>query len=147
MPRVAHWPWWDPKPGPQDYKIRELLRAVFDLHAYYGSKSIWLWRGQADARHNLSPAMHTRILEQGLPLEDASVVQSTEQLLSDARAAGLDKHEGVRLPDMALLALLQHHGAATPLLDVSLDPLVALYMATVSPRGADIRQTGVVFCY
>lgn len=46
---------------------------------------------------------------------------------------------------MALLALLQHHGAATPLLDVSLDPLVGLYMAVVSPTASDKTDDGVLF--
>lgn len=40
----------------------------------------------------------------------------------------LDRQDGNRLPDLALLANLQHHGAATPLLDVSTDPLIALWM-------------------
>lgn len=38
-----------------------------------------------------------------------------------------------RLPDLALLALLQHHRAATPLMDVTLDPIVGLYMSVVGP--------------
>jgi hypothetical protein len=59
--------------------------------------------------------------------------------------ADLDQHEGTRLPDMALLALLQHYGAATPLLDVSLDPMVALYMATVSPNPEDEARDGALF--
>lgn len=54
-------------------------------------------------------------------------------------------HEAAALPDFALLAQLQHHGAATPLLDVSLDPLVALYMAVVSPNAQDDDGDGVVF--
>jgi hypothetical protein len=59
--------------------------------------------------------------------------------------AKLDTHEQTRLPDLALLALLQHYGAATPLLDVSLDPLVGLYMAVVS-RGGDLDdKDGVLF--
>ena len=46
---------------------------------------------------------------------------------------------------MALLALLQHHGAATPLLDVTLDPIVGLYMAVVSPNASDDKADGVLF--
>lgn len=67
------------------------------------------------------------------------------QLLSAARFVRLDRHEGACLPDLALLAMLQHHGAATPLLDVSLDPIVALYMAVVSTDQADDESDGTLF--
>ena len=65
--------------------------------------------------------------------------------LLNSLLAQLDIHEGTRLPDLALLAMLQHHGAATPLLDVSLDPLMGLYMAVVSPFPSDDTEDGVLF--
>src|SRR5579862_2925389 len=139
MPR---WPWWHEAAGPDDYRIRELLRAVWDLHALYG-QSTWLWRGQPNFEHDLTPAIHTRIHAGGLT--DDRVMACTLDLLDAARAAQLDIHEGTRLPDLALLAMLQHHGAATPLLDVSLDPLVGLYMGAVSPHAIDDDKDGVLF--
>lgn len=89
--------------------------------------------------------MHTRVSTNGLDLSDDSVIHVTRRLLESTRAAKLDVHEGTTLPDLALLAELQHHGAATPLLDVSLDPLVALYMAVVSPNGTNSDHDGVLF--
>lgn len=79
--------------------------------------------------------MHTRVLSGPKSGHDeATVARATTQLLERARAAQLDQIEGARLPDLALLAHLQHHGAATPLLDVSVDPLIALWMiAFASP--------------
>jgi hypothetical protein len=47
------------------------------------------------------------------------------QLLESARAAGY----GRDIRDVELLGLLQHHGAATRLLDVSSDPMVAMWFA------------------
>lgn len=145
MARTADWPWWHQYTGPDDYRVRELLRAILDLHGYYGDRETWLWRGQANSGQLLSPGVHTRIDRAGRTLDDDEVVRVTEELLQHARAARLDVHEGTALPDLALLARLQHHGAATPLLDISLDPLVALYMAVVSPSSADDSQDGVVF--
>jgi hypothetical protein len=145
MPKVAEWPWWHQQTGKTDYRTRELLRAVLDLHGYFGDPNIWLWRGQANSAHPLAPGIHTRIQKAGKTLDDATVVAEAENLLGSARAANLDSHEGTNLPDLALLAMLQHHGAATPLLDVSLDPLVALYMAVVSPNPADDTKDGVLF--
>jgi hypothetical protein len=110
----------------------------------YGVDAPWIWRGQANAAHNLEPAVHTRVRAHAT-LEDGTIERFTKGLLDAARKAGLDDHEGTKLPDMALLALLQHHGAATPLLDISLDPLVALYMATVSPVPEDDERDGALF--
>ncbi len=136
------WPWWHESNGPDAYRIRELLRAVWDLHALYG-QSTWLWRGQPNYEHDLTAAVHTRVVAGGLT--DGRVKDCTVDLIDAARFAQLDLHEGTRLPDLALLAMLQHHGAATPLLDVSLDPLVGLYMAAVSSSPADDEQDGVLF--
>jgi hypothetical protein len=125
--------------------MRELIRGILDLHGYYGDPNVWLWRGQANAAHALKPGIHTRIEANKQVLGDSEVIGATQTLLRRARDARLNSHEGTDLPDLALLAMLQHHGAATPLLDVSLDPLVALYMAVVSPSKADDDEDGVLF--
>ena len=143
---TPRWPWWHQPSGPDDYRIRELLRAVWDLHALYG-QSTWLWRGQPNLSCDLTAAVHSRISDGGIPdggINDR-VKECTRDLADAAREAHLDIHEGTRLPDLALLAMLQHHGAATPLLDVSLDPLVGLYMAVVSPYSDDDSKDGVLF--
>lgn len=104
----------------------------------------WLWRGQANGTHRIEPAIHTRVENSG-SLTDDRVKEATEKLIDATRGAALDNHESTTLPDLALLAMLQHHGAATPLLDVTLDPVVALYMAVVSPNPADRTRDGVLF--
>jgi hypothetical protein len=111
----------------------------------YGDAQPWLWRGQANSAFLLEPGMHTRIKKGGKDLDDPTVSTNTDALIASARIACLDMHEGTKLPDMALMASLQHHGAATPLLDVSLDPMVALYMAVVSPSVDDQKKDGVLF--
>jgi hypothetical protein len=153
---MTQWAWWHSSTGPDEYRIRELLRAIWDLHSMYGADKPWLWRGQANAGFLLEPGVHTRVRRQtGLNhakrarrlsgLNDDKVKEFTAALISAARSACLDMHEGTRLPDMALMALLQHHGAATPLLDVSLDPMVGLYMAVVGLSAADDRKDGALF--
>jgi hypothetical protein len=139
---TPRWPWWHQAAGPDEYRIRELLRAVWDLHALYG-QSTWLWRGQPKTQYELEPAIHSRLKAGGLT--DDRVKACMKDLLDAARKTHLDVHDGTRLPDLALAAMLQHHGAGTALLDVTLDPLVGLYMAVVSPNPADTAEDGVLF--
>jgi len=97
------------------------------IHATF-KNHIWLWRGQADGNHGVEPGVHTRVLDSGFTHDETTSNRATMMLIESARRVELDRHEGSRLPDLALLASLQHHGAATPLLDVSTDPLIALWM-------------------
>src|SRR3954452_15815630 len=106
---MPKWPWWHQGTGSDQYRIRELLRGIWDLHAMYGADDPWLWRGQANAGHSLEPAIHTRV-RANASLDDESVQECTTGLIKAARKASLDKHEGTNLPELALLALLQHHG-------------------------------------
>ena len=119
---------WTPSSTNAEQNARDVLSAAMWMHSTYKDE-IWLWRGQANKRFGLEPAMHTRVL--GAPRQyrfEGAVQEATRSLLKIARDAGLDRQGDTRLPDLALLAHLQHHGAATPLVDVSTDPLIALWM-------------------
>lgn len=140
--------WWRPPGGPHAHQVRELLRAVMGLHSTW-AQEIWLWRGQSDAAHGFEPGMHTRVrITAGLEVVEQNVIWATSQLIESARANRLDVVEDLRLPDLALLAHLQHHGAGTPLLDVTVDPLVALWMvahASGSDPTAEDDREGALF--
>lgn len=123
---------WRPQEGDASTKVRELVRAVFALHSTFKGE-IWLWRGEADGSHRLEPGMHTRLAHAAYGLNPETKIRDAARTLIDrARRGRLDSIEDVVLPDLALLAHLQHHGAATPLLDVTVDPLVALWMVANS---------------
>jgi hypothetical protein len=73
--------------------------------------------------------MHSRIFATAVARRDErTAAGATQELIEISRRSRLDTVEDLRLPDLALLAHLQHHGAATPLLDVTVDPLVAMWM-------------------
>lgn len=117
------------------------------LHATFKNR-IWLWRGQADGNHGVEPGVHTRVLESAFAHDETTSNRATKILIESARGVELDRHEDSRLPDLALLANLQHHGAATPLLDVSTDPLIALWMvafATASEPYSRDDTPGALF--
>ena len=98
------------------------------LHTTF-KNHVWLWRGQADSRYGVEPGVHSRVLaSSSVPQDEETARDATTALLSAARQMSLDMQHENRLPDLALLAHLQHYGAATPLLDVTTDPLVALWM-------------------
>lgn len=122
------WESWKPRGGPYSWQVRQLLRAVIGLHSTFTGE-VWLWRGQSDSGFRLEPGMHSRVRNSaGLAITEENVRWGTNQLLQLARENNLDMVEDLRLPDLALLAHLQHNGAGTPLLDVTVDPLVALWM-------------------
>jgi hypothetical protein len=142
------WETWEPGPSTIASDVRSFIRAVMGLHSTF-SEEIWLWRGQADASFAFEPAMHTRIRRTpALALDEMNVRWATRQLIELARDRRLDRIEDLQLPDLALLAHLQHHGAATPLLDVTVDPFVAMWMvvhAGPAEAGALDDRTGLLF--
>ena len=56
-------------------------------------------------------------------------VEINKSLIEDARLQGLDEKDGRELEDLEILAELQHHGAATCLIDFSYSAQVALWFA------------------
>lgn len=105
---------------------RKLLEDVWRLHVAFKAEQ-WLWRGHWCCNWSLRAGIVTRAPDQNRR------VPTLVALLPAARDTGLNAHDGCGLPDLALLARLQHQGAATALLDVTTDPAVALFMACSEP--------------
>lgn len=68
--------------------------------------------------------------EEGNPAQRYFMSYYTDQLLEHARSEGHDYLGGRRLSELETLAQLQHHGAATVLLDVTRNALTALWFAS-----------------
>jgi hypothetical protein len=90
---------------------------------------IGAWRGQASVDWDLDPSLVRRCRQQargsGSAPTEAGLRAVEKALIERARAAGL----GTDLGELELLARLQHHGAATRLLDCSRNAFVALWFA------------------
>ena len=94
-------------------------------------ESSYIYRGQADEQWHLRSGATRRIFRD-LDNEDINydkVAESVKKLLTRAKNKGFGRIKGKKENDLELLAELQHHGAATPLLDFTRNSLVALWMA------------------
>ena len=85
-----------------------------------------LFRGHADSTWKVAASGYRRLGENATP---TTFHNSTKRLVDEARLQGLDKKDGMKMPDLELLAELQHYGAATCLIDFTKNPLIALWFA------------------
>jgi hypothetical protein len=109
-----------------------LLRDMTWLTSY-DTETRFVWRGQGDYSWNLVPSLYRRLYDQGNlqgPLHHELLLLHERTLLQAAADRSLGD---TRWGDLGMMAILQHHGASTRLLDVSLDPMIALWFAVEGP--------------
>lgn len=94
--------------------------------------SFLLYRGLGDATWKVEESAAYRRVEssQKDDVSDLAVQEYVERLLNEASSAGFRDTEGKKLSDLELLAKLQHHGAATCLIDFTANALIALWFAS-----------------
>lgn len=90
-----------------------------------------MWRGQGNVRWPIHSSAYRRLSKDGAVSNDGLIAYE-RGLLESATFHGYRHRNGRNLNDMELLALLQHHGAATRLIDASKNALVALWFCCAS---------------
>jgi hypothetical protein len=108
----------------------ELIHGVFDKWSNSGGR--FAWRGQVDASWSLHSSLYRRLLwtRGGDSPPDESELQTEEAaILAEAHRWGLHVGTHGRLSVLAQLAVLRHFGAATRIIDVTFNPLIALWFA------------------
>lgn len=97
-----------------------------------------VYRGQSSASHSLSSSLYRlcrTVAGDGVRITEAHLATAERAVLASARGQGL----GRRMTDGELLMVLQHHGIPTRLIDVSLQPMEALFFAVAGNDGAPGR--------
>ena len=123
------------------YKMNRLAKYEQQLHDLvsesWGEGPMLLFRGQANSEWRLESSADRRLRE--VSLQD-SIEYVVTRLVNPARAEGYGYQDGRRLTDLELLAALQHHGAATCLIDFTSNFHIALWFAC-----QDHHRDGAVF--
>lgn len=132
-----------------DKKIYSIDEYIIETNALIDS-GFFTYRGQSCSSWPLEPGIIRRIKKTYTGIGQSSVLFSLSvdyvgELLKKARA---NRHFKTNECDLNILAILQHYGAATPLLDFSNDPLVALYFACQPHKDEtnSVESDGKIFC-
>lgn len=105
-------------------------------------RNVYMWRGQADINWALHSSAYRRLSKNGVAqVSERNMRDYEKRIISEATHQGYDYDNGRKLTDLEILAKLQHHGAATRLVDFSRNMLVALWFACKSEED----KTGLLF--
>ena len=116
--------------------IAGYLQKLDELVGSEGSEGNYAYRGQENAEwgvesgafRRLNPRLNFKNIDP-LDAQESFISFHKEELLEPARMDGHGVEEGHELSDLELLAKLQHHGAATCLIDFTRNFLVAMWFA------------------
>jgi FRG domain len=120
----------------------ETLLAKVARITTWSTECRFVWRGHPDPDWKLHSALFHRI-------EHGDGAAPDEQRLRDFESdllARASRHEfggPPETPELQRMAILQHHGTATRLLDVTTDPMIALWFACAGE--AHTSKQGVLF--
>jgi len=119
--------------------LGELIE-ITENHAKHRA-NVYMWRGQGDIEWPIHSAAYRRLYLTHRHVTEKRMRLYELEILRKARHKGYGYEEGRRLADFEVLAKLQHHGAATRLIDFSRNILVALWFACHS----EPKKTGLLF--
>jgi len=103
-----------------------------------------VFRGQSDANWEVESTAYRRLKN----MNDDNLLKYNQELIERARRYRGGEFEE-DLDDLPLLAKLQHHGAATVLIDFTRSAMIALWFACQKIRdedGKEVKKAGKVFC-
>lgn len=136
---VKFWQPWETKVESYPQLVKAIDRVLEKARKGEGR---FAWRGQSDASWALHSSLYRRIFSpenSAAPKEDA-LREAERKLLNELHRWGLhSRRESGRLSILSQLAMLQHYGAPTRLIDVSFNAWVGAWFA-VERRNDDLDE-------
>ena len=105
----------------------ECQRRLAEQVEPWGKQAVLIFRGQSDENSTLDSSADRRLEKEAQPL--SLIEYLTKVLIEPARSEGYAHQQNKALNDLELLAKLQHHGAATCLIDFTANFNIALWFA------------------
>ncbi|MFI2101992.1 FRG domain-containing protein [Isoptericola sp. NPDC019693] len=127
--------------------VDSLLRAVSRIGTFQLGRR-YVWRGVRNAGWPIQSSLQRnigRLMPSFDYSSEANIREAERVLIKAAREWRLDA--AGTLTDQALLALMQHHDSPTRLLDVTSDPMTALWFATESSTNGERNTSGALFAF
>ena len=108
--------------------VEALVHGVYDKWA--GTHRIFAWRGQTNSDWALWNSLYRQMTwTTGATPTERALYEAEGRILENVRMWGLHMAEYGRLSILGQLAVLQHYGSPTRLLDVTFNPWIALWFA------------------
>jgi hypothetical protein len=123
---------------PANYKE---LMATIGAVGTYSTGQRFAWRGMSSADYQLSSSLHRDL---GIAADEAAVHSSESETILKAHEWGLGVTQLGNVDDLQLLADLQHYGVPTRLIDVTSDPMTAVWFACQSPGVDGAIKAGLI---
>ncbi len=109
--------------------VEELWKDIGRLAFTLGYKSRFVWRGMSSAKYLVTSTLYRALqTTKTTPTEEDHQFHEA-RMLQKAREWGLGHTQYGQSTDLQLLAELQHHGFPTRLIDVTVNPMTALWFA------------------
>lgn len=113
---------------------KELLEVMDHIFSKWGTKTI-AWRGQSDASWPLYSSLYRRLYwKKGTTSTEKELYKVEGEVLTEMHRWGLHISSTIgRMSVLNQLAVLQHYGAPTRLIDVTFNPWIGVWFA-VEPK-------------